>query len=258
MAELNWGPDQGRRLEVIRDELAKVSTATAFNMLQQRGWRNTYAQGLLPLEALGLGKRLVGRARTVRYLMRRGPERPPATPEEQAAARTARKNSPEVVLIESLEPGDFFCVDALGVRTAGIIGDILATRIKYRGALAAVVNGVVRDTPYLKQVGLPVFTAGAHPSASTRDLVPVDRDLPINLGGAQVLPGDIILADDEGLLAMPLDLAEYVADGGPAKEHLEIWIRGKVEQGGAVLDYYPPLPEKEAEYERETGERVRH
>lgn len=57
---------------------------------------------------------------------------------------------------------------------------------------------------------------------------------------------------------MPLDLAEYVAAGGPAKEHLEIWIREKVEQGGSILDYYPPLPEKEAEYERETGHKVKH
>ncbi len=73
------------------------------------------------------------------------------------------------------------------------------------------------------------------------------------MGGCQVLPGDIILADDEGVLAMPLELAEYVAAHGPAKEELETWIRGKVEAGGSVHDYYPPIPDNEAEYERETG-----
>lgn len=258
MGAFEWGPEQSARLAAIRDDLAQVSTATAFTLLHQHGWRNTYMKGLQPLQELGLGQRLVGRARTCRYLLRRGAERLPVTDEEVAAARARRLQSPEIVLIESLEPGDVFCVDAQGVETAGIIGDILATRIKYRGALAAVINGAVRDTPYVKSVGLPIYCAAMHPSASGRDVVPVDHDLPINMAGVHVVPGDIILADDEGVLAMPLDLAEYVAAHGPAKEHLEIWIRGKIEAGGAVLDYYPPIPEKEAEYERETGRKVEH
>jgi regulator of RNase E activity RraA len=250
---LDWSAAHDARLAAIRDELAKVSTATAFFLLQQRGWRNTYMKGLSPLQELGLGKRLVGRARTCQYLLRRGPERPPSTPEEVAAGRAQRLQSPEIVLIESLEPGDFFCVDALGVRTSGIIGDILATRIKYRGALAAIINGAVRDTPYVKSVGLPIYCAAVHPSASGRDTVPVAYDLPINMAGVHLLAGDILLADDEGVVAMPLDLAEYVASTGPAKEDLELWIRGKVEAGGSIFDYYPPLPEQEAEYLRDTG-----
>jgi regulator of RNase E activity RraA len=76
------------------------------------------------------------------------------------------------------------------------------------------------------------------------------------MAGAQVLPGDVILADDEGVLAMPLELAEYVAAHGPAKERLEMWIRGKIEAGGSVHDYYPPGPAQEAEYEREVGSQV--
>jgi regulator of RNase E activity RraA len=167
-----------------------------------------------------------------------------------------RRRSAEIVLIESIEPGDVFCVDALGVPTSGIIGDILTTRLKARGVVAALINGAVRDTPYIKQVGLPVFSAAFHPSASGRDLVPVDYDLPIDMAGAQVLPGDIILADDEGALAMPLELAEHLAAVGPAKEDLEMWIRDKIAAGGSVHDYYPPSPEKEAEYERETGRRA--
>ncbi len=246
MAGLVWGSNEQARLDALREDLAQVSTASAFNILQQQGWRNTYMQGLLPLAPLGLGTRLVGRARTCRYLMRRGPEGPP-NPER-------RRTSAEIVLIESIEPGDVFCVDALGVPTAGIIGDILATRLKYRGTLAAVIHGAVRDTPYLKQVGLPVFTKAFHPAASGRDLVAVDYDVPCNMGGVYLIPGDILLADDEGVLAMPLDLAEYVAAHGPAKERQEMWIRGKVEQGGSVHDYYPPNEEKQGEYERETGQ----
>lgn len=258
MSGFHWSAAESARLAAIRDELAQVSTATAYHMLLQLGWRNTFMLGLRPLQELGLGKRLVGRARTVRYLPRRGPDLPPADADEREARRAARRASPEIVLIESLEPGDVFCADALGVPTSGIIGDILTTRIKARGAVGAVIHGVVRDTPFVKSVGLPVFCAGAHPSPFGRDLVPVAADTPVNMSGAQVLPGDVLLADDEGVVAMPLDLAERVAAHGPAKEHLETWIRGKIEAGGSVRDYYPPSPEKAAEYERETGRDVRY
>src|SRR5215216_5052712 len=248
MSNLAWGPSEGARLAAIRDDLASVSTATACQLLIALGWRNAYMRGLLPLQALGLGTRLVGRARTCRYLMRRGPEGPHDP--------VARRVSPEIVLIESLAPGDVVCIDALGVPTAGIIGDILSARILSRGALAAIIHGAVRDAPFIKEVGLPVFAATVHPAHSGRDLVPVDHDRPIDMAGAQVLPGDIILADDEGALAMPLDLAEYIAAHGPEKEELEMWIRGKITAGGSIHDYYPPSPEKAAEYTSETGRTV--
>jgi len=248
MPDFAWGPDDDTRLAAIRDDLAAVSTATACHLLVLHGWRNPYMQGLLPLQPLGVGHRLMGRARTCRYLMRREPEGPPDP--------VARRRSAEIVLIESIAAGDVFLVDALGVPTAGIIGDILATRLQARGAVAAVIHGAVRDVPYVREVGLPVFAASIHPSASGRDLVAVDYDLPIDMAGAQVLPGDIILADDDGVLAMPLALAELVAAHGPEKERLEAWIRGKIAAGGSVHDYYPPSPAKLAEYTAETGQRI--
>jgi regulator of RNase E activity RraA len=182
--------------------------------------------------------------------MRRGPEGD-FDPEE-------RRVSPEIVLIESLEPDDIFCIDALGMTTAGIIGDILTARIKSRGAAAAIVNGVIRDSPFIAEVGLPVFSAGVHPSHSGRELVAVDFDQPINMAGCQVLPGDVLLCDDEGVIAMPIELAEYIAEHGPHKEELEAWIRGKVLAGGSIHDYYPTSQAKIDEYERETGRDFHH
>lgn len=240
-----WGLTDAARLAAIRGDLASVSTATATQLLIAKGWRNSYMRGLLPLQELGRGTRLVGRARTCRYLMRRDPE--------GAHDPEARRRSPEIVLIESVAAGDVVCVDALGVPTAGIFGDILTARLRGLGAAAAIINGAVRDSPYIKEIGLPVFVAAVHPAHSGRDVVAVDHDRPIDMAGAQVLPGDVILADDEGAVSMPLDLAEYVAAHGPAKELLEEWIRGKVAAGGSIHDYYPPGPGKAAEYAAETG-----
>src|SRR5207248_10375499 len=100
MPGLNWGPGEAARLEAIRADLAQVSTATANHLLLQKGWRNTYMQSLLPVQELGLGKRLVGRARTCRYLTRRGAEAPPQDETARSAARERRRSSAEIVLIE--------------------------------------------------------------------------------------------------------------------------------------------------------------
>jgi regulator of RNase E activity RraA len=162
------------------------------------------------------------------------------------------------VAIESIEEGDIFCVDALGVPTAGIIGDILSARLQARGVQAAVIHGAVRDSPYITELGFNVFCSAVHPAHSGRDLEPVDFDRPINMAGVQVRSGDILLADDEGVIAMPLAQAEMVARLGPPKERLETWIRGKIVAGGSVHDYYPPNPQKLAEYEAETGEHDYH
>ena len=233
------------RFAAIKEELAKVSSASTTQLLIRQGWRNATMVGLRPLVPMPRGERIVGLARTCRYLMSRGPEGP-ADPEK-------RRHSPEIVLIESIAPGEIFCVDALGVQTAGIIGDILTARLQARGAAAAIIHGAVRDAPYIAELGMPVFSATTHPSHSGRDLVPVDFDCPINMAGATVLPGDVILADDEAALAIPLELAEIIAAEGPAKELLEEWIREKITAGGTIHDYYPPTADKLDEYRRETG-----
>jgi len=250
MTGFTWTNEDDRRFLAIRDDLARVSTASACQLLISEGWRNTYMVGLLPLRPLGLGVRIVGRARTCRYLMRRGPGGGP-DPE-------GRRRSPEIVAIESIEAGDIFCVDALGVPTSGIIGDILSARLQARGVPAAVIHGAVRDSPYIAELGFQVFCSAVHPAHSGRDLEPVDFDQPINMAGVQVRSGDILLADDEGVIAMPLEQAEMVARLGPPKERLEIWIRDRIVAGGSVHDYYPLGPGRLAEYERETGERYDH
>ena len=154
------------RFAAIKGDLAEVSTASATQLLIHQGWRNATMVGLRPLVAMPRGERIVGLARTCRYLMRREPE--------GLADPAKRRVSPEIVLIESIAPGEIFCVDALGVTTAGVIGDILTARLQARGAAAAIINGAVRDAPYIAELGLPVFSAATHPSHSGRDLFPVE------------------------------------------------------------------------------------
>jgi len=204
MSGLVWGPSEEARLAAIRDDLATVSTATACQLLISHGWRNSYMRGLLPLEGLGMGVRLVGRARTCRYLYRREAEGPPDP--------VARRNSAEIVLIESLEPGDIICIDALGVPTAGIIGDILTARIQARGALAAIVNGAVRDLPAIREIDYPVWAAGVTPITGKFRMEAMEINGPVRVHDIVVYPGDLIVADDSGICVVPAEFIEPLID----------------------------------------------
>lgn len=206
------------------------------------GIRNTYLKGLKPLAPLGLGNRLVGRAFTMRWIPYR--EDLEATGLTEVDGEAAFRRA-----IETLEPGDFFVVDALGDLDSGTLGDILSARVKYRGAVAAAVDGAVRDGPYIQDVGLPVFVKGVHPSAGVRTLWPADFNVPIQCGGVAVIPGDVLLGDDEGVVVIPASYAERLAEVGLETEERELFIRLKVEEGYSVVDAYPPRGALLAEFE---------
>ena len=240
-------PLSGQILDNLCMRLAKVSTATACWNLFLLGIRNTYMKGLYPLMPLGTGSRIVGRAVTLRYVPFREDVDAAIKPED-------RLHQAYRLAIESLESGDVLVIDAMGNLDAGALGDILAARIKYRGALAVVVDGAVRDGPLIRQVGLPAFVRGVHPAAGPRAIMSMDAHLPIQCGGVLVMPGDLILADDEGVVVVPTALAESVAAKGVEQEDLELFIRRRVEQGVSIQEAYPPSERVKAEHEAERRE----
>lgn len=226
-------PDDRLVPDSVLDSLTGISTATACWTLYTMGVRNTYMKGLKPLAPLGTGKRLVGRAFTMRWIPYR------EDLEKEGVSVVDGENAFRRA-IEQLSPGDMFVVDAMGDLDSGTLGDILSARVKYRGAVAAVVDGAVRDSPYIQEVGLPVFVKGVHPAAGVRTLWPVDFNVPIQCGGVAVLPGDVILVDDEGAVAIPASYARRLAAVGIETEERELFIRQKVEEGHSVFDAYPP------------------
>ena len=116
MSSLNWTAADAARLDAIRDDLAQVSTATAFHLLQHAGLAQYLHEGPAARcrNSASANGSSGGRA-PASTCCGAAPERLPTTAEEIAAASARRLASPEIVLIESLEPGDIFCVDALGV-----------------------------------------------------------------------------------------------------------------------------------------------
>lgn len=221
-----------------RETLKQISTATITLQLLKRGIRNTYMRGVAPLAPME--DRLVGEAVTLRFIPMREDL---ATPES-----LGDKNNPQRVAIDTMPAGAILVIDARGVADCASLGDILAERIKQCGGAGVVTDGGVRDAAAVAAVGLPVYAAGPAAPASLAAHTPVDRDVPVGCGGVAVIPGDVIVADGDGVVVIPRALADEVARDGAQQEDIEAFIKLQVEQGRPVIGLYPPDDRIRAEY----------
>ena len=213
----------------LRSKLTGITTATASAMLFRRGYPFTFMHGATPIQR---GAQACGRAVTVRL----GPGADLATAE---ADRNTK--DPLWVAIEALGDGDFLVMDCGGDQSAATTGDILAARIKYRGAVGILCDGAIRDAAQIRElVGLPAWSLGVHGLGFTPNLVTLDWNVPVRCFGVTVVPGDYILADDDGAVAIPASLAAEIAEVAGEQELKETFIRGLVQQGVPVSECYPP------------------
>lgn len=217
----------------LRAKLAKVTVATATHLLQLRGYNRNFMQDARSLEP---GHRAVGRAVTVRF----GPTRP-----DRALSQEERqKREPMWLAIESVQDGDFLVVDCGGDVTGGTLGDILCARVKRRGGVGLLVDGAVRDAAQIRElVGLKVWCRNRHGSGAFNTLMGLDYQQPVRAFGTTVIPGDYILADDDGAVVIPPGVAEEIANYGSETELKETFIRERVQEGVPVSEVYPPNAE---------------
>jgi regulator of RNase E activity RraA len=213
----------------LRQRLLRMTTATATHLLNLNGYQRQFMTGAVPNQQ---GGRACGRAVTVRL----GPARPDLSIPEEARQQDALWRA-----VESITPGDVLVLDCGGDVQAGTTGDILAARIKRLGGVGIVVDGALRDAAQIRDlVSLPCWSRGVHGSGFNAALVCLDMGLPVRCFGVTVRPGDYILADDDGLVAIPAALAEDVSIRGSEVELKETFIRGLIEQGVPIVECYPP------------------
>jgi regulator of RNase E activity RraA len=230
---------------LLRERLLGMTTATATAMLTRRGYVHQFMAGAQPAQA---GGRACGRAVTVRL----GPGRP-----DLLLSEAERQQDALWLAIESLVPGDVLVIDCGGDTRAGTTGDILAARIKQLGGVGIIVDGALRDAAQIRElVGLPCWSRGVHGSGFTPTLVSLDRGRPVRCFGVTVVPGDYMLADGDGVVAIPSALADEVATDGLEQELKETFIRGLVEQGVPIAECYPPNAAVLEQYAAWKGTRV--
>ncbi|WP_298726899.1 ribonuclease activity regulator RraA [uncultured Ferrovibrio sp.] len=224
----------------IKAALELVSTATLTTVLLKKGLRKTWMKGPKPL--VPQDKRIVGPAFTLRFVPAREDL---ATPESWSSPRSTRG------AIEDMPEGCIAVVDAMGIKDAGIFGDILCARMKKRGVAALVTDGVVRDGAGVIGTGLPVWCDGVAAPPSVAGLTFVGWQEPIGCGGVAVYPDDVIILDSDGAVLIPQAIVAEVASAAVEQEKLETWIMGEVEKGTPLPGLYPPNAETKARYDAE-------
>ncbi len=233
-------PEAFRPVTVSADAFTKlraVSTATLTHQLSKRGLRNTFLTGLAPLRP---ELRMVGYAFTLRYLPLR---------EDLADTLYDNRTNVQRIAVESVGPDDVLVIDARGDVRAATLGNILATRLKVRGAAGLVTDGALRDTPGFKQLDFPAYIRAPHAATSFTIHHPIDMNVPIACAGVLIMPGDLMVGDGEGVVAIPAHMAEEVAHDAYEQELQEEFIQAKIAGGASILGVYPPDERTKAEFE---------
>ncbi|MBM9595415.1 RraA family protein [Roseitranquillus sediminis] len=123
--------------------------------------------------------------------------------------------------IDIAEPGDVIVVDAGGDLSNAIIGDIMTTMAKRREIAGFVINGAIRDVDDIREkAGMPVFAAGVTHRGPYKD-GPGEINVPVAIDGMVVEPGDLIIGDGDGILCVPLAMAESILAAAEAKQAAE-------------------------------------
>lgn len=229
-------PELSALTEELRQKLLEAPTAGLSAQLRSRGLNNVVIEGVYPQTP---GTKMVGTAKTLRFVANR---------EDLFKTHGGGYNA-QKRCFDAVGQNEVIVIEARGESGSGTLGDILALRAKTNGAAGVVTDGGVRDYAAVKEIGLPVFTQGAHPAVLGRKHVPWEYDVAVTCGNATVLPGDIIVGDDDGVIVIPINIAEEVADAALAKEKQDNWVAEQVAQGHPVDGLFPPVGEWKEKYQ---------
>ena len=191
-----------------------LPVAAVYDALMAMGVRRCFVEGVRPITPRRV---MVGPAVTLHYLPMRE-DLLPAGDEE-------RISWADFQALEFAQSGDVLVFDVGGLRPAAVLGDVFTTRLKVRGATGVIIDGYVRDVKELVASGLVAFSRGSNAVPVTAEVMPAALNVPVQCGGVTVMPGDLVVSDDDGVVIVPRKLAAEVAEHAREKETLEAFIR---------------------------------
>ncbi|MRI00499.1 ribonuclease activity regulator RraA [Kriegella sp. EG-1] len=218
----------------LKDKLRKVSTATIATCLFKKGLKKQFIQNVYPLKA---GKpTMVGEAYTLRYI--------PAREDLNDISVFKNPKHLQRVGVEQCPEGAVFVIDSRKDARAASAGSILVTRLMCRGVAGVVTDGGFRDSAEIADLDIPSYHN--RPSAPTNLTLhqAIALNEPIGCGDVAVFPGDIIVGDDDGVMVIPANIAEDVADECLEMTLFEEFVMEQVASGRSIVGLYPLTDEK--------------
>ena len=227
----------GETDRLLFERLVRAPLEAMWSHLVAKGYEHCFIN---ELDALHTDRRLVGRARTIRYL----PTRPDLR--EQLFSKQKQLN---YVSAEEAQPGDVLVFDAGGDTRSAVSGEITTVRFLARGGTGLIVDGALRDVPEIAGMPLQVYQRRGQAAAVRPNLMSVDYQVPVRIGNVTVQPGDLLVGERHGILVIPAALAEEVVEAALAKEDLESFQRKLLLDGRSIYGVYPPDEQTRQEFE---------
>lgn len=197
--------------EIIRgfQELDTPSITDAMDRLDLTG-------GLLGIRPIVRGTKLCGQAFTVHY------------------TACGQVHGTVGDFLDDVEPGQVVVIDNGGRLHCTVWGDIMSFYASTRGIAGTIIDGVCRDIPTIDELHYPIFTKGAY-MVTGKDRVYVDAiNQPVTVSNVQVLPGDLMVADDSGAVVVPFSHAEQILQVAREIEAKEQFIRDELKKGTSL------------------------
>jgi 4-hydroxy-4-methyl-2-oxoglutarate aldolase len=190
-------------------ELARLGTATVYEASGRRGLIDA------PLHQIVPGSRVAGPART---------------------ARCGQVDNLMVhAAMASLQPGEVLVLTMPSPEPVALVGDLLATQAKVHGAAAILVDAAVRDVEELVELGLPIWARYVRIRGADKATAG-ELDIPVEVGGATIRPGDIVILDADGAAVVEHERVDEVLEASLAREEAERVKRAKLQAGELSYD----------------------